>query len=280
MRMLSRQHRFLFLLQTAAFLTLAGYAWLCWTGKSPLSVLYWNEQWLRGAVSSLSGMSWEAYLASPATSRFWSGVEWGMGLALSLAAVSAWIAQAKPRLAAPFLLSGFLLVLLFSILYGFDKIFFWVQMPEYALQWGAPLFLAVWLSAKSQARVVRGLRIVAAVTFAAHGLYALNIAPRPGSFIEMTMSILHVSQSTAGHILTVAGALDWAAALLILLPFPRWQKAALIYMVLWGLLTTLARWAAYVHFDLPWWPQTLLAWTPEVLIRTPHFLIPLALIRR
>lgn len=153
-------------------------------------------------------------------------------------------------------------------------------MPEYALQWGTPLFLAGWLLAKNENRIMWGIRIAAAVTFAAHGLYALGAVPRPGNFIEMTMTILQVSQDTAAHILTVAGLADWLAAVLIILPFPKWQRTALVYMVVWGLLTTLARWVAHVHFDLPWWPQTFLVWTPEVLIRTSHFLVPLALLRR
>lgn len=276
MRTLSRQHSFLILLQTAAFLALVGYAWLCWGGKAPLSVLFWNEEWLGSAMQTMFGMTWNEYLASPATPRFWGRVEWGMGLILALASISVPLS----RLAPAFLFSGFAIILLFSVLYGFDKIFFWVQMPEYALQWGTPLLLAVWYLSKNESRILRTLRIAAAVTFAAHGLYALGVAPRPGSFIEMTMSILQVSQNTAVHILIVAGALDLAAAVLVLLPFPKCQRVALLYMFGWGLLTTLARWAAHVHFDLPWWPQTFLAWTPEVLIRTPHFLIPLALLRR
>jgi len=271
---------FFFFFQIAAVLTLLGYAWLCFTGKTPLSVLYWNEQWLSGAVQVLSGMTWKAYLASPATARFWQWVEWGMGILMVISAISVIGVKRIPRISAAFLFAGAFIILLFSVLYGFDKIFIWVQTPEYALQWGTPMLLAIGLLTKNQFRILSGLRIVAAITFAAHGLYALGIVPRPGNFVEMTMSILHVSQNTAGHFLTIAGAIDLLAAVLVLIPFPKWQRAALMYMVIWGLLTTLARWAAYVHFDLPWWPQTLLAWTPEVLIRTSHFLIPLALLRR
>lgn len=271
---------FFFLLQLAAVLTLFGYAWLCFTGKAPLPVLYWNEQWLSSTVQILSGMSWEAYLASPATARFWQWVEWGMGSLLALSAISVIGSKFIPRISAAFLFAGAFIILLFSVLYGFDKIFFWAQTPEYALQWGSPMLLAVGLLSKNKSRILTGLRIATAIIFAAHGLYALGLAPRPGNFIEMTMSILPVSQSTAGHFLSLAGILDVVVAILVLLPFPKWQRAALFYMVFWGLLTTLARWVAHVHFDLPWWPQTFLAWTPEVLIRTSHFLIPLALLRR
>jgi hypothetical protein len=280
MRYNQQPPNFFFLLQIAAVLTLFGFAWLCFTGKSPLAVLYWNEQWLSSIVQTLSGMSWKEYLASPATARFWQWVEWGMGSLLALSAISVIGSKFISRISAAFLFAGAFIILLFSVLYGFDKIFIWVQTPEYALQWGTPMLLAVWLLSNNKSRILSGLRIAAAITFAAHGLYALGLAPRPGNFIEMTMSILPVSQSTAGHFLTLAGILDVVVAILVLLPFPKWQRVALVYMVFWGLLTTLARWAAHVHFDLPWWPQTFLAWTPEVLIRTSHFLIPLALLRR
>lgn len=271
---------FFFLLRFAAVLTLVGYAWLCFTNKSPLPVLYWNEEWLSSMVQTMSGMTWKEYLASPATAQFWQWVEWGTGALLTLTALAVIGSKWIPRISAAFLFSGALFILLFSVLYGFDKIFFWAQTPEYALQWGTPMLLAFWLLSKNKPWILSGLCIAAVFTFVAHGLYALAIVPRPGNFMEMTMSILRVSQSAAGHFLTLAGSLDLLAALLVLLPFPKWQKAALMYMFIWGLLTTLARWLAYVHFDLPWWPQTFLDWTPEVLVRTSHFLIPLALLRR
>jgi hypothetical protein len=40
----------------------------------------------------------------------------------------------------------------------------------------------------------------------------------------------------------------------------------------------MARWVAHVDFGLPWWAAAIAEWTPEVLIRFPHFLVPLFLL--
>lgn len=298
----SPSSNFLFLLRISAFFTLGGYAWLSWTGKVPLSVFYWNEQWLGPVVTQWSGMSWTEYMASDAALRLGVLTEQITGIILAISAMAAWGGKAK--VPALFLLAGALIILLFSVLYGIDKIFFWAQTPEYALQWGTPMLLALLMVRNHSFQIGWWLRMAVAVTFAAHGFYAMGVVPRPGHFTEMTMTILQVSQNTANCILTVAGILDCLAAAVVLFPLlipgnipgekwsakmkihkpsnvgDKWQRAALLYMFVWGLLTTLARWAAHVHFEVPWWPQSFLEWTPEVLIRGAHFLVPLALLRR
>lgn len=265
-------------LQTAALAVLAGYAWLSFSGKLPYSTLLWDEYLLSDSIQALTGLDWSGYATGWAARR---GVEWmsWMSGAIFLLAFLAVLAGKRFRWGKYPVFASVVLLLLVAALHGVDKIFFTVQFAEYTLQWGC---LLLWHSAEcSQERDLRRIytwgAVAAAATFAAHGLYALNVFPRPGHFTAMTMQILRVSEGGAAAFLSIMGALDLAAALGVLLPWALARRIGLGYMVAWGLSTTAARYVAHVHFHLPWWPHTLLEWTPEVLIRFPHFLTPLSL---
>ncbi len=266
------------LLQTAALAVLAGYAWLSFSGKLPYSTLLWNEYLLSDTIHALTGLGWSEYATGWVALRGMEWLGWIGGIIFLLAFVAV-LVGGRLHWGKYLVFTSVILLLLVAVLHGVDKIFFIVQFAEYTLQWGS---LLLWYSAeRSQERNLRHIytwgAAAAAATFAAHGLYALNIFPRPGHFTAMTMQILHVSEGAAATFLSIMGALDLVAALAVLLPWTLARRISLVYMIVWGLLTAIARYAAHVHFQLPWWPRALQEWTPEVLIRFPHFLAPLSL---
>ncbi len=262
----------LLLLKVAAVAVMWGYGWLSLEGKIPVSAFFWNQELL----GALLPVPWEIWITDYANSPFLTHFSTFLGILLiscGLAVLfSRWLAGWAKW--AAFTGSGIIIGI--AILFGIEKIFFAVQFAEYLLQMSSPIF---WWAALRNRQMIRYMKAAAGITFAAHGLYALGAFPRPGHFIEMTMSILNVEEAGAILFLSIAGWLDLLVAVLVWVPRVKIQVAALAYMVFWGFLTTAARWVAHVHLDLPWWPESLLAWTPEVLLRWPHFLIPLVLWR-
>jgi len=120
------------------------------------------------------------------------------------------------------------------------------------------------------------MRLSIAFTFIGHGFYAAGIHPVPANFVMMTQSGLGVGESAARSMLLTVGVLDFAAAGLLLLPWKRAWYIALSWIIPWAILTTLARlWSYGGLVD----GHTLFTqWIPEVIIRLPHVLVPMALL--
>jgi hypothetical protein len=121
-----------------------------------------------------------------------------------------------------------------------------------------------------------GLFLIAA-TFAAHGLYALGFYPIPGHFLDMTMVSTGLNRQSAEVVLMAAGTADLVVFFALFIPQTR--KLALIYCIIWGILTTSARFTTYVVAGPLFWltfQQTL----PLVLVRVVHFGVPIAYFRQ
>jgi uncharacterized membrane protein len=89
----------------------------------------------------------------------------------------------------------------------------------------------------------------------------------------MCLNILPISETTAIRFLFIAGILDFAVAILLFIP--RLWKFALLYAILWGFLTALARVFGTFSFDLTW--LSLHQNLYQTVYRIPHGLIPLLL---
>jgi hypothetical protein len=148
----------------------------------------------------------------------------------------------------------------------------WVDAIEHTLAWSTPLLL--WACLSNLSRWSLAAKLAIAATFTGHGLFALGWPyPTPAHFVFMTQSILGVDTDTALGFLRVAGSLDLVVSVAIFLP--KVSRPALIYAVIWGSLTALARPMAYVAADS--WLADLHRWAMEMLWRLPHALVPLAL---
>lgn len=174
------------------------------------------------------------------------------------------------------------IVFFFSIWDGISHFWRWAHFFEHSAR-AASLFLVLGTGyfAWTKQKVDLWCRWAIALTFIGHGAYALNWVPRPGHFVDMTIMLLGVEEPVALIFLQVVGYLDVIAAIFVLLSkwFPKIHYFfffSLIYMVCWGFATAIARVAA--NFYLEFAEASLWRWIPEVLIRSPHFLIPFYLL--
>lgn len=171
-----------------------------------------------------------------------------------------------------------LLVTLEAVAHHFNGGFPFAEWVIYAhaLRFGAPWALLVLLFAPLGRWLGPGwhlhatgwvLRIAIATVFAIHGIEAIMQHPR---FIDYIIGTTHnftghyLSESTTVAIMRVIGVVDLVvAALVIIKPHP----AVLYWMAFWGLITALSRVTTFG-----------LGHHHEVLVRTAHFLAPIALL--
>ncbi|MDW7695203.1 hypothetical protein R9C00_28560 [Flammeovirgaceae bacterium SG7u.111] len=263
------QHRTLAILKLAAFLMFAGRAWQHLFWDAPFRVLLWDQE----LMESLVGMPWEEYLKSEEINQQIDAIIKVFGGFYAICAlVVLFIKQVSKRVGKVLLLGS--LSLLFLFVLGWKaKDYQVVQLFEHAVQFMTPIFLYLVVFKKSEpANLAKPVRITVAITFICHGLYALGFPyPQPGNFIDMTMRILGCDQEMASYFLMAAGVLDLIVSLMIFFP-PRISNPALLYAVIWGFLTALARTVAY--YDAGDIMTSLSQWVFQTAVRVPHALLP------
>ncbi|MEM9858041.1 MAG: hypothetical protein AAF843_11815 [Bacteroidota bacterium] len=151
-----------------------------------------------------------------------------------------------------------------------------MQFFEVAVQLACPLSL-FFLSRKEPQptfKLIFALKCAIALTFIAHGFFALGFPYLPDHFIGMTMSILPIAERQASQLLFVAGLFDVVAS--ILLFFPKTVRYALFYMIIWGCLTALARIVS--SLDTQFFLESLHNSAYLTIYRLPHGLLPLAVL--
>ncbi|MGB5927035.1 MAG: hypothetical protein WBH03_02615 [Cyclobacteriaceae bacterium] len=259
------------ILRIAVTVSLAGQAYAHITGATPYrAVLY--DQALMGWAVRLFGADWEGYINNPAADARLDVAIAALGVWLALAAISALFIATRRKWPAVLLISASLLLTLQAYAHYLDAGLQAAQLFEYSLQALSPLLLAGLFLWTSEKWWYFGLVLIA-VTFAAHGLYALGFYPVPGHFIDMTMASTGLRRDTAEAVLLAAGTAD--LIVFVALFIPRVRKGALIYCIIWGLLTTAARYTTYVMAGSLFWltfQQTL----PLILVRIVHFGVPMA----
>lgn len=260
------------LLQTAACALLLGRAWQHLFWDAPYREFLWDEYWMKDLVSLVFGLSWSEYVGNPLYDEriqfFLQGIGWFYLLAAGAALGIQWL----PRLARPILTTSSWTLLILALIGWKEQGWQIGQLLEQSLQWTTPLLLAVSSKGAIPEQWIRyGTRVAISSTFIGHGLYALGYYPIPGNFLEMTMRSLSIGEDPARQFLFLIGILDVLAALGVL--WPRYFKTAIFtYLIVWGLLTSLARVWGYFSFDfIENWLQM---WVYELLIRFPHFLVP------
>ena len=268
--------RIFLLLQIATSCVFFGRAWQHIFWDAPYRSILWDEAWMSGILPLFSSISYEDFITNiEIDDQIQNGIK-GIGWFYVVCALIAIFIKKIPKWASYILWFGSLSLMFLAFLYCKNKFFQWGQFWEYSLQFGAPLFLFfLYKKNKITKGIVFWMKVAIAVTFISHGLYALNYYPRPGHFVDMTINILGVGEETAFQFLNVAGVLDFIVAIGLFLP-NKISKPALVYIVLWGLATTLAR--IWGHFYIDMIGDTLSQWVHESVYRFPHFLIPLAVL--
>lgn len=229
---------------------------------------------MENIVLFFRGGTWQEYVTSAATDRNIQITITVFGVFYALMALVTLVIRSRH-------IKQFLWLYIFSsvslaflaMLYTMEKFYHVGQFFEYAIQFTLPLLFWYMLTQRiSPARLLLGMKIVIALTFSAHGLYAAGFYPQPGVFVDMFISILYVSEPVAVKMLFIAGILDFVVSVALFVP--RLARYALIYAALWGGLTAVARtWANfYIDFPISSLHQNLY----ETLYRMPHMLVPLA----
>lgn len=259
------------ILQISVAVSLAGQAYAHITGATPYrAVLY--DQALTGWAVRLLGADWEGYINNPAADARLDVVIAALGVWLALAAVSTLFITIRRKWPAVLLISATVLLTVQAYAHYLDAGLQVAQLFEYSLQALSPLLLAGLFLWASEKWWYSGLVLIA-VTFAAHGLYALGFYPVPGHFVDMTMASTGLSRDMAEALLLAAGTAD--LIVFVALFIPRVRKAALTYCILWGLLTTAARYTTYVMAGPLFW-LTFQHTIPLILVRVVHFGVPMA----
>ncbi len=116
--------------------------------------------------------------------------------------------------------------------------------------------------------------ILIAFTFIGHGIYAIGFHYVPSNFKEMVINSFHFNELQTNHFLFFIGLIDFITSVLIFTRFL--QKESLVYMFIWGFLTSFARLYAYIGIvDFSTIVQENIF---QVLLRLPHAFIPLGLL--
>jgi hypothetical protein len=168
---------------------------------------------------------------------------------------------------------------LLAVLYMLDSKKQLGQLLEHGLQVGLPFLFVRTAITETLGDKEEGIwRLLIAVTFLGHGLYAVGYYETPGSFISMTMAGFGCSEPVAKSILSTAGVLDFVVAggVIVGRYFPQTDRILLAYAALWGGLTAVARVWSLVHADFFW--EGLPQWWFETAVRIVHSIGPLALL--
>ena len=218
-------------------------------------------------------MNWTDYVTSPRTDTIIQTLIQCNGFLYLLAGICTLLVTKfnKKLFKIPVFVGGISLVIL-SVLLAKEKFYHIAQFFEHSIQFGLPfVYLYTFSENFEKPKLYRILKILIAVTFFSHGLYAFGAYPVPGKFVDMVINIFGCSESFAISFLYVAGILDFILAVLLFIP--KVDKYALIYAVVWGLLTAFARLVANFYWEFPL--QSLHQNLYQVIYRLPHGLTPL-----
>ena len=274
--MKTSNHSILLLLRWATVAVFLGRGWLHLFWEVPYGTIWWDESWMKGIAHAM-GMSWGDWMGSEGMAAVVAGWQMGVGIVfIGLAVLSAFLQAKHPKALGRLLWLGSLLLFFLAFVSYKSHNYLWPQWWEHTAQFSVPLFL-YWAIYRPPVRRYQWLlRIAIAVTFTCHGLYALGWPyDTPANFLQMTMNILPLEEYWARLLLQAAGALDLLVSVAIFLPTS--GRTALVYAIIWGSLTALARVLAYVDLD-----ETLLdlhRWLPETILRAPHAVLPLVVWR-
>lgn len=147
------------------------------------------------------------------------------------------------------------------------------QIVEHSLKFGLPVVYAFQDRLKSKSFVFT-LKLLTAFTFIGHGLFAVGLHFVPGGFLQMTQNILGFGVEGSHTFLFIVGIMDFIVAIaLFMKPL---QLPAMVYMVFWGALTSLARFVGY-YYHAPL-EEVYGVYLFETIWRAPHFMAPILLL--
>ncbi len=272
----TEQHNFAFqFLRVFIVLLLLGRSYQAFVFDLPFRTVFWDEYMLKDIIESLTSDTWQAYVTNKSfpTDSFIIAIQWCFGGIWLLTALGIAFGLTKKRIVQGFIwLSSFLLLTL-ALCYSKERFWQLGQFFEYAAQVSSPVFF-LWIvtHSKSITSIHFFIQIAVSITFISHGLYAIGFYPQPDYWLQWCQDVfLFASDRQASVFLIVMGVLDLVAAIGIFIPFLR--KWSLLYCVIWGFMTALAR--IYCNFDVTIPVTSFLHWWHESAYRILHGGLPL-----
>lgn len=263
------------ILQAATACVFAGRAWQHLFWDAPYRELFWDASIMQFFVEQWTSWTWHEYVTDPAVDEGIRNLIVATGLLYAFCTIVAVLIRKLPGFFRFFLWMGAASLVFLAFLYMKDHFYHFGQFLEYSLQFGSPLFLLIALrTGRIDTPLAFWMKMATGLTFACHGLYAIGFYPVPGSYLEMTIRILGISQDAAVSFLKIMSILDFVVLVGVFLPL-RWAKWVFLYAAAWGLATSLARIFGNFYWDFAW--NSLHQWAFETVYRLPHFLIPFAL---
>lgn len=261
------------LIKLSTIAVFAGRAWQFLFWDAPYRALLWDQPLMEGVVKSLFNMTWTEWASSSTVD---TNIQFSIRLTGGLflvCLIAAFLFNKRNIIFRWPLWMGTIFIFLLAILETKEKFYHIGQFFEHACQVGSPVLLIGiyrgWLTKKS---FLQTTKVLIAVTFFCHGLYAINYYPRPGVFVDLMVNTLGTPESFTHQFIFIVGIVDLIVAPLLFIP--KTCKAALLYTCIWGFLTAFSRISAGFYWDFPF--QSLHQVVHTFVIRLPHGLLPLA----
>ncbi len=249
-----------------------GRAWQHIFWDIPLRELLWREEWMAIPVKTILGMEWEDYISSMAVDAWMVRLVVTAGVFYVLCAVTTIFLNKNRPWLRNIIIAGSVGLVFLSLLYWLEKFQNIGQFIEYSLQFGTPIFL-VWTVFYAQKHLILAMKVAIALTFIGHGLYALGFYPVPAHFVQMMIDGFGIDETVSMQFLQIVGIIDLIVAVLIFVPNHWVSQTALLYCIIWGSATALARIIANFDAYIPL--ESFYQWMHEVVYRLPHGGVPL-----
>jgi len=249
------------------------YQFIFW--DAPFRSFLWDQKLLEPLIKGVFNMEWNNYVTSLTIDNYIQTAIKINGFYFLLCAIlSLIIKKSSPKLIKYLLGFGGVLLVILALLITKSKFYVFAMFFEHSIQFGTPFLLLAYLKNNNILKLKLVLKILIALTFLCHGLYALgSIFPLPANFVTMTINILGTSEDTSKTLLIIAAVLDFVIAIGVFIP--RIAKQVLLYAIFWGFITAFARVINGLHYSVSW--LSLHQYLYETIFRLAHGIIPLLL---
>lgn len=247
--------------------------------NAPFRTFFWNETLLKPIVEKVFDTSWNNYATNTKVDDTIQLFIKLNGVVLLIASIASLLLyNTKKRIYSYIIYTGVLVLFFLAILEFQEKFMQFPQLFEASLQVTTPIFFSLYILDKiTNKKLLFYLKIMIAITFTSHGLYALGLYATPGNFVDMFIVILNVTETVATILLKTVGIIDILIAILLFIPNKKIVKYSLLYAFIWGILTALARLFFNMQINDFEVAETLKN-IYSTLFRMCHGLIPLACI--
>ncbi len=263
------------ILQYTSFFVLMARAWEHLFAQIPYTALLWYQNLMEPVINYL-GLNWTLFASSSAP--YIILLQYVIGIILFICALSCLPIRWHTRLRIYCIFLGTYLLIFFAVLKWMDSNLEFPHLIEYTSQWISPMILGLLLNenqGKNKITLtnkhIQLAKLGISLTFIGHGMYASGVYTTPGNYIDMMIVTFSITEHTARNLLRIIGIMDILAA--ISLYSPQIAFFPLVYCLVWGFMTSIARLYMYDNsYDFTSY------WIFQFMVRTSHYSLPLLIL--